>query len=671
MSYDAFISYARADKIFVRSFHDALVRRERKVWVDSADIPALDPDWIATVFGAIEASDTFVFIMSPASVASSVCAQEVAHAARHGKRLAVIVHRAVDDETVKERLPGLMTPQWFFLWADDEFERSVDRLLDALNTDPDHVKAHTRLYVRAREWEARGDDGALLRGAGLREAERWLETGTGRIPPPTALHERYVRASRKGSARGQAQQLAMDAELALTGQDLTLSVLLATESHRLAPSPQSERVLRHGLRLPRLAFSMPDGRGGSTVELSSDGTRVAIARGPQVQVLAIPSGREIAVLGHENVSVMQFSPSGRLLTTFADDSTDSLFGAGWVRVWKLADAGKVAEAWHSGRVLSLAYAHNERYVTAGGLNEIATVLDLEAGQAVRLAHRDAVVEAFAFTQDDRLLATGQAGATRTARGWRITSNDIYMWSVPRWRRQTRIKDVGEVDLLAFTENGKYLLGHTGKGNLRVWSQRHRLGMTVWREVGVVEHGKAVNDIALHPYFWWIFATACDDGVVRIVQAMQNGNQIRVGESYRLVHDGPVTSVAFIPGDERGNRESTIVAAGGRDRTAREWNGNVELMRAAHPTAVRRVRYSADRRFLVACTDGGGVFVWESNHDQPAPETIPIEPLLDELGRRVTRNLSMEEWRRHLGDEPYRQTYATVPAGDVSLAKGTL
>jgi len=42
---------------------------------------------------------------------------------------------------------------WVFLRAEDNFKANFELLIDALETDFDHVREHTRLLTRAIEWD--------------------------------------------------------------------------------------------------------------------------------------------------------------------------------------------------------------------------------------------------------------------------------------------------------------------------------------------------------------------------------------------------------------------------------------------------------------------------------------------------------------------------------------
>src|SRR5437867_7834641 len=198
---EVFISYSRKDTEFMRRLDEELKRRDREAWVDWEGIPPGDT-WEKTIYGAIEATHTFIFVLTPDSIASEVCGREIAHAAANNKRLVPIVHRDVLAERVPKSLGEL---NWIFCRDSDDFGEATDTLIRALDTDLKWVRAHTRVLTRAIEWDANGRNNSfVLRGDDLRSAERWLaEAGTQRERQPTALQTEYIIASRKAAARRQ------------------------------------------------------------------------------------------------------------------------------------------------------------------------------------------------------------------------------------------------------------------------------------------------------------------------------------------------------------------------------------------------------------------------------------------------------------------------------------
>src|SRR6266480_6495434 len=150
-SQEVFISYSRKDKEFVRWLDEELKHRDREAWVDWEGIPPGDT-WEKTIYGAIEASHTFIFVLTPDSIASEICGKEIAHAAANNKRLVPVVHRDVAADRVPKSLGEL---NWIFCRDSDDFEEATGKLISALDTDLNWVRAHTRLLTRAIEWETK------------------------------------------------------------------------------------------------------------------------------------------------------------------------------------------------------------------------------------------------------------------------------------------------------------------------------------------------------------------------------------------------------------------------------------------------------------------------------------------------------------------------------------
>src|SRR6202011_1893661 len=85
-----FISYSRKDLTFVERLEAALKARAIEPLIDKSEIAAFD-DWWKRIETVITRADTFVFVISPDSVASDVCRREIAFAQSLNKRLAPIV----------------------------------------------------------------------------------------------------------------------------------------------------------------------------------------------------------------------------------------------------------------------------------------------------------------------------------------------------------------------------------------------------------------------------------------------------------------------------------------------------------------------------------------------------------------------------------------------------
>ncbi|MEM6527588.1 MAG: TIR domain-containing protein, partial [Chloroflexota bacterium] len=251
---DLMISYSRQDGEFVRRLHAALTGRGRDVWVDWEDIP-ISAAWWDAISDAIESTQAFVFVISPDSMGSPICNLEIDAARYHSKRLVPILLKSTDlkeamdkiqrrtlsDDTrrvlgdreimdlVRDNWNSVARHNWISFAEGEDFEKNLDKLLTAIDTDLEYIKEHTRLLVRAAEWEERGyNDNLLLIGSEISEAEEWLHHSSSKEPPPAQLHGEYIVASRREETVRQRRRLAL-----VTG-GLVVSVLLAVLSAGLA-----------------------------------------------------------------------------------------------------------------------------------------------------------------------------------------------------------------------------------------------------------------------------------------------------------------------------------------------------------------------------------------------------------------------------------------------------
>lgn len=192
---DVFISYSRRDSDFVRRIHDRLAETGRDVWVDWEDIPPT-ANWWQEICTAIEAADTFVFVISPDSVQSQVCRDEVQYAVDNNKRFVPLLYRELAEMGAGQIHPAIHTHNWIPYTAAIDFDKAFNTLLQAIDTDLSYVREHTRLLVRAREWQGKARDRSfLLTGVELADAKKWLDNNHGKHPEPTELQLNYILAS--------------------------------------------------------------------------------------------------------------------------------------------------------------------------------------------------------------------------------------------------------------------------------------------------------------------------------------------------------------------------------------------------------------------------------------------------------------------------------------------
>src|SRR5690242_8239750 len=183
-----FISYSRKDKEFAEKLVNALEAEGRDIWIDYEDIPFAS-EWWDEICGGIESSEAAVFIISPDSLESKVCGLEVNYAIKNNKRLIPILYReAKDRSNVPTEISHL---NWIYFNTPDVFDQSYRKLVETVDTDLEILRQHTRLLIRAKEWEKKGHSiSLLLRGDELEDLVPMLSH-----PDITDLQRMYLNKS--------------------------------------------------------------------------------------------------------------------------------------------------------------------------------------------------------------------------------------------------------------------------------------------------------------------------------------------------------------------------------------------------------------------------------------------------------------------------------------------
>lgn len=198
--FDVFISYSRADKEHAVAINSFLESKGKSPWLDQDDIHK-GVEFMQEIYAGIERSENFVFLISPASVQSEICIQEIEHAIAHKKRIIPILLKETPTEEVH---PTLAAINWIIL--EQQLGQVCEELFEVLNIDVDYIKQHNDMLNASLVWERSNESNAnLLRGERLQNAEEWLAEAGDHSPPPTSLQAHFIQASRKGAARRQRQ----------------------------------------------------------------------------------------------------------------------------------------------------------------------------------------------------------------------------------------------------------------------------------------------------------------------------------------------------------------------------------------------------------------------------------------------------------------------------------
>ncbi|MDW7694815.1 TIR domain-containing protein [Flammeovirgaceae bacterium SG7u.111] len=204
MDIEVFIAYSRKDGDFARKLNAELELNGKTTWFDQDSI-AEGADFEEEIKKGIASADNFLFIISPDSVNSSYCIEEVAYAEKLGKRFINVMVRPTDASLLPEALSKV---QWVnFEHENADFQAAFNQLMRTLNIDREHVQSHKKWQQKAMDWQEQvkksGDENSakelLLGEVESVQAEAWLldTKSAKKDPPPTSLQEKFIALSKE------------------------------------------------------------------------------------------------------------------------------------------------------------------------------------------------------------------------------------------------------------------------------------------------------------------------------------------------------------------------------------------------------------------------------------------------------------------------------------------
>lgn len=587
---DVFISYSRRDKDFANQLVNALEREKRDVWIDWQDIPT-GTQFLDEIFEGIANADVFIFIASSNSLISEFCNYEIERARESSKRIIPVIRQRLegqDNERVREVWSqnewGTIAEEnwsiisqidWIFADNDEQFDEMYRTLIHTVDTDIEHVKAHTRYHVRALDWQsARENPSFLLYGDEIVSAEAWLaESYTNeKDPMPNELQRRYILEARRV-------------------EDARVARIADMEAH-------SKRLQKQTSRFQIIAAV------AVIIVLIAIGVVISAIR------------RSTSALAESNAKQTEVASAEIRLTEVGEEVLNQQTNVNALRV-----AARAEDVYPQNNVLGLSLALAANQLSENPPTQAQRILsDLAYRQgAVRIltGHTDRVRDlAFSPMNSDVVFSASNDGSVLA---WDIQTGDIirkYRQHVD-WVTSLAVHPDGAMMLSGACERRTAIICLSGE--IILWDIAS--GDSIYRQPA---HSASVRDITFSPDGTQ-FVTASDD-LTLILWDTETGNQIRQFEG----HTVGVTSVSFSPDGES-------IISSSDDNTVLLWD--VSSGRSAkiieHDDDVNAVVYSPDGEFIATASEDHtvrmsdartGNLLWESDlHDKPVL-ALAFDPL---------------------------------------------
>jgi hypothetical protein len=238
---NVFIAYSRDDLDFADVVDAALRLGGFETTLDRHGISPGE-DWKKRLGVLIRDCDTIAFVTSPSSARSEICAWEAKEAVQLGKRIVPVLARALGDAKPPPELAGL---EYIICYREPKrpgsgFGPGLTSLAEALNTDLDWLREHTRYLRLAKEWEEvrKPSDRRLLSAADIALANTWVADRPEKAAPPTALQFEFFRASEAEDIRQKSAEAQRLREAEEAADKLQVLLTACTGFARVSRAPR-------------------------------------------------------------------------------------------------------------------------------------------------------------------------------------------------------------------------------------------------------------------------------------------------------------------------------------------------------------------------------------------------------------------------------------------------
>ena len=482
-----------------------------------------------------------------------------------------------------------------------------------------------RLKGRMQEWEAIGrDEGTLLRGLPLAEAEDWLNKRNDELSP---AERNFIQLSKKNhtqrrrravfavtgslvvalslaglagvgwwnAAISEINSLAKtsDALLNLEGREALKTSLKAVVQMGRTPLVDGDTRTQVELALLNTVHNVaaPNALGGHTnsvygVSFSPDGKRLASASFDNtVKLWNTTTGEEIKTLkGHtDTVYGVSFSPDGKMLATASGDKT--------VKLWDTSTGKEIKTLkGHTNGVFGVSFSPDGKMLASASGDRTVKLWDTSIGKELKTlrGHTD-WVWGVNFSPDGKRLAS--ASGDRTVKLWDTsTGKEI----------KTLNGHTNWVQGVSFSPDGKMLASASADKTVKLWNT------TTGKEIKTLNgHTDVVYGVSFSPD-GKMLASASGDTTVKLWNAT-TGKQIKTLNG----HTNWVQGVSFNPDGKR-------LASASFDNTVKLWDtstGKPIKTLSGHTNPVLGVSFSPDGKRLASASRDNTVKLWDTTTDK--------------------------------------------------------
>jgi len=615
-----FISYSRKDKLFVQKLNDALDAQGVHAWVDWEGIE-LASDWMETITGAIQGSDAFIFVISPDALKSKVCTDELELGIKLNKKLIPVLYREPDKAAKMHE--KLAATNWVYLRKQDNFDETIPKLIQSINTDLGWVRQHTQLLGQAAEWEKKNKNNSfLLHGSELEDAERWMAEASGKENREVLpMQAEFISSSRIVATRNQRRLVITMSLLVVAAVVFGLAALIsrnqAQQAEADAKASEANAIANEKLAAAQKAIAEENQRiAEENQKIAEEKTNLANAERSAAQaqilqsrageldtstLLAIDSYRRNVSFQAENlirinssllpIPVAQMSQDGAIwniewtpdheyFVTGNNHDPANENAANEACVWHASDGKKLYCVQHENDVNDAIFSKDGKYLITASADQSVKFWNAANGSFIEsLEFGGAALD---LDVSESVLAIGREDNFLT----------LYYFNKPDLKPQ-EYEQADGVKAVKFSPNGVFLAFGLQNGNVRLWQANSNFFYN-----GPKHLKSSYIVLAFSPDNNWLVSGG-GDSIARLTK--RDGTT-----QYAVKHQDWVEGVAFGP-------DPSWFVTVSDDNIVRVLNTatGAERFRMSHSNFAQKVTISSDGHWIASTGYDHVVRIWDS------------------------------------------------------------
>ena len=498
--------------------------------------------------------------------------------------------------------------------------RSWGRLAKWIEVGGEFRRWQEQLRAAMHQWEdTKQDEGALLRGVPLAEAQEWLKKHLEELSDSERKfiqlsleqRERQIKKEKRrqqrtisGLAAGLILAIGLTGVAWLQRQRALISEVkaIATLSEALFASNKRLEALKEAIKakqkLHRLGWADLDiqeqvelvlrqtiygvdeynrlsghSSGVNGVVISPDGKTIVSASEDKTIKLWQRDGTLVSTLqGHSNVvKGVAISPDGKMIASASKDKT--------VKLWNLEGTLIRTLQRHSDEVEEVVFSPDGQMIASASEDKTIKLWNLE-GTLIRTlqGHSDGV-EGVSFSPDGQMIASASEDKT------------VKLWNLEGTLIRTLQGHSDEVEGIVFSPDGQTIASASRDKTVKLWKRDGTLLSTLQG------HSAAVNGVSFSPDGQMI-ASASDDKTVKL----WNLDGTLVGTLQG--HSDEVNEVSFSP-------DGQMIASASDDQTVKLWNldGTLVGTLQGHSDEIWGISFSPDGQMIASASGDRTIKLW--------------------------------------------------------------